>query len=278
VGTGRRAAPHVLFYYTMSYYRPSLVSGRDPATWRSRVAVRARPAQVLEVLTDPDACARWSPVGFDVHGLDGDRLRGGSSATVTGALHGWPMRFAIEVIDVRGDRFRLRAVGPVEMLVDYAVRPVGRGSTVDAAISVTPRTGPGSALTARLTGLLLRGGALHHALRRMGKEAAIGAHRRRRPAPVEPREREHAEMTLQLCELEVPGLRVATSLGCARTALRRRFPGVTDVLATTRPGTLLLVYEGDEELEQWAATLEAVRRSRPAPAAPAAHRRMGEPA
>jgi polyketide cyclase/dehydrase/lipid transport protein len=161
----------VLVYYAMSYYTSSSVSEADPVTWRSRVAVRARPAQVIEVLTDPQACARWSPVGFDVHGLDGDRLRRGSSATVTGALHGWPMRFAIEVMDVRGDRFRLRAVGPVEMLVDYAVRPVGRGSTVDAAISVIPRTGPGSALTARLTGLLLRGGALHHALRRMGNEA-----------------------------------------------------------------------------------------------------------
>jgi hypothetical protein len=85
-------------------------------------------------------------------------------------------------------------------------------------------------------------------------------------------------MTMQLCELEVPGLRVATSLGRARSALLRRFPGVTDVLATTRPGTLLLVYEGDEELEQWAVALEAVRRSRPVLAAPVAHRLMGEPA
>jgi hypothetical protein len=85
-------------------------------------------------------------------------------------------------------------------------------------------------------------------------------------------------MTMQICELEVPGLRAATSLGRARAVLRRRFPGVTDVLATTRPGTLLLVYEGDEELERWAATLEVVRRSRPVPAAPLAHRRLGAPA
>jgi hypothetical protein len=44
------------------------------AQWTTRTQANARPEQVLEVLTDPDAIRLWSPIDFDVEDLDGVRL------------------------------------------------------------------------------------------------------------------------------------------------------------------------------------------------------------
>ena len=50
--------------------------------------VEARPEAVLDVLTDPEACARWAPIPFDVEDLRTPRLRCGSRARVSGRLAG----------------------------------------------------------------------------------------------------------------------------------------------------------------------------------------------
>ena len=45
-------------------------------TWTARAPVGADPDDVLAVLTDPSAAARWSPVGFDVEQIDGELIGG----------------------------------------------------------------------------------------------------------------------------------------------------------------------------------------------------------
>ena len=57
----------------------------------------AAPEQVLQVLTDPDEIASWSPIPFKVEDLDGLRLEAGSRARVSGSLAGKRVGFDIEV-------------------------------------------------------------------------------------------------------------------------------------------------------------------------------------
>jgi len=49
----------------------------------------------------------------------------------------------------------------------------------------------------------------------------------------------------------VPGLRVASDWAAVHDRLLDDFPGITDVLATTMPATLLIVYEGDANVDGW---------------------------
>src|SRR3954452_18974069 len=46
-------------------------------TWTATTIVDAGPEAVLDLLTDPDAVARWAPIPFDVDELDTPRLGGG---------------------------------------------------------------------------------------------------------------------------------------------------------------------------------------------------------
>jgi hypothetical protein len=62
----------------------------------------------------------------------------------------------------------------------------------------------------------------------------------------------------RLCELQVPGLDVPRASAHARARLLARYAQITDVLATTRPATLLIIYRGEEQVEAWAAALEPV--------------------
>jgi hypothetical protein len=55
-------------------------------TWTATTTVDAGPEAVLDVLTDPDAVARWAPLPFDVEDLDTPRLMTGSRARVSGRL------------------------------------------------------------------------------------------------------------------------------------------------------------------------------------------------
>jgi hypothetical protein len=110
-------------------------------------------------------------VGFTVDGLEEPRLRAGATPRVSGNLGGRRVHFQIEVLQADAERLRLCAVGPVEMLVDYAVHAASTGSSVEAAVSVRAVPGWIGALSERLTCLLLTGGALDHALIRMAREA-----------------------------------------------------------------------------------------------------------
>ncbi len=46
-------------------------------TWTATTTTAARPEDVLDVLTDPDAAAAWAPLPFDVDELDGPATRHG---------------------------------------------------------------------------------------------------------------------------------------------------------------------------------------------------------
>ena len=55
----------------------------------------------------------------------------------------------------------------------------------------------------------------------------------------------------QLLMLTVPGLEVKSDWAPVHDWLLDGFPQITDVLATTLTGTLLIVHEGDAEVDAW---------------------------
>jgi hypothetical protein len=140
-------------------------------TWHSRATVRATPERVIETLTDANACSRWSPIPFRADDVQDTRLRPGTRTRVSGRLLGAQVRFELDTVAADPARLLLRAHGPIEILVDYALEPTAAGCAVEAAVSVRPVDGRFGRLAARATGLLLAGGTLEHALGRMAHEA-----------------------------------------------------------------------------------------------------------
>jgi hypothetical protein len=140
-------------------------------TWNASTTVHGEPQRVLEVLTDPEACARWSPVRFDVEALNGDRLRTGSEIRLAGRLAGRVVGFDVQILRADERRLALRARGPVEIEAAYDVEAEAERTRLRASVSVRP--GPG--LTGRLlrgaTDALLAGGALDAAVTRIAREA-----------------------------------------------------------------------------------------------------------
>jgi hypothetical protein len=110
--------------------------GLEMATWQTATTVRGEPEHVLEVLTDPRAARRWSPIGFDLEHLDGDRLRSGSHAVLSGKLAGRGISFDVHVVKASDGQLALRAVGPVEMEVAYDATPADDGTRVEASVAV----------------------------------------------------------------------------------------------------------------------------------------------
>ena len=104
-------------------------------TWTATTTIEARPEAVLDVLTDPEACARWAPIPFDVEDLRTPRLRCGSRARVSGRLAGKRVGFDVEVHEAIDGRLRLSADGPVGF--DVALRPRARA---DAGARSAPRS------------------------------------------------------------------------------------------------------------------------------------------
>jgi len=147
---------------------PSFIAVR---AWRSTVSVRARPEAVLDALTDPDACARWSGIPFTVHGLRGTRLAAGSTARVSGELVGRRLDFDVTILEANPRRLRLRATGPVELAATYALVPALDGCLVEADVSVRPAAALSGPAMALATNVLLSAGALPHALCRLAAEA-----------------------------------------------------------------------------------------------------------
>jgi Polyketide cyclase / dehydrase and lipid transport len=140
-------------------------------TWRSRTTVRATPRRVIETLTDTDACARWSPIPFRVDDIDATRLHPGRSVRVSGRLLGVQVSFELEIVAADPTRLLLHARGPIEILVDYGLRPERAGCAVEAAVSVRPVDAGVGRLLARATVLLLATGTLERALARVAHEA-----------------------------------------------------------------------------------------------------------
>jgi hypothetical protein len=51
--------------------------------------------------------------------------------------------------------------------------------------------------------------------------------------------------------ITVPGLQVKSDWAAVHDRLLDDFPPLKDVLATTIPETLLIVYEGDDDIDAW---------------------------
>jgi uncharacterized protein YndB with AHSA1/START domain len=140
-------------------------------TWTAITTTAARPEDVLDVLTDPEACARWAPLPFDVEELDGRRLATGSRARVSGSLAGKRVGFDVEVHEASHRGLSLAADGPVGFDVEYQLAPVAGGSEVRASVSVRPSGGLVGRLIAQATNALLSAGALDAALTRIAAAA-----------------------------------------------------------------------------------------------------------
>jgi hypothetical protein len=138
-------------------------------TWRSNTTVPGAPAEVIELLTEPQAIARWAPVPFEVIALDSSRLQSGSHARVAGRLAGRSVEFDIDVLEASDERLELLARGPVELGVRYVLRPHDSGSEIDASVSVEGRGLFGRVL-AKATEAMLAAGALRLALERIAGE------------------------------------------------------------------------------------------------------------
>ncbi len=139
-------------------------------TWTATTTVEAPPEAVLDVLTDPGACARWAPVDFAVDDLGEPRLVSGSRPRVRGRLAGIEVGFDVEVLEADETRLALRAAGPVALDVAYDLEPAAGGSEVRASVGVRPGRGLRGRVLAEATSALLSAGALHQALSRIGRE------------------------------------------------------------------------------------------------------------
>lgn len=139
------------------------------SVWQSTAIVPGSPAGVLELLTEPDAIARWSPVPFEVLALGGARLESGSRARVAGQLAGRAVEFVVDVRRASEDRLELAADGPITLDVRYVVRAAHGSSEIDATVSVNGR-GLFGRLLAKATEALLAAGALRLSLDRLARE------------------------------------------------------------------------------------------------------------
>lgn len=144
-------------------------------TWTADAITTGHPAQVLDVLTDPDAIIRWAPIPFEVEGLRTDRLEPGTRARVVGKLAGFGVAFDVEVNEADEQGLSLVADGPIGINVDYELRPHASGSAVRANVSVRPGSGLRGRLLAQATEALLAGGALAQAVGRIARDVNSGA-------------------------------------------------------------------------------------------------------
>src|SRR3954468_20628450 len=140
-------------------------------TWTATTTTAAQPEDVLDLLTDPEACARWAPLPFDVEELDGRRLATGSRARVSGSIAGKRVGVDVEVHEASARGLTLAADGPVGFDVAYELAPVAGGSEVRASVSVRPSGGILARLLAEATSALLSAGALEAAVSRIGRAA-----------------------------------------------------------------------------------------------------------
>jgi hypothetical protein len=141
-------------------------------TWITQTTVDGAPEAVLAVLTDPEACTRWSPIDFEVDDDAIVRLAGGMRTRVAGRLAGQEIGFWLEVLEAGTDRLALKARGLIDIDVDYRVTAMQERSRVHARIDVTPHGGLAGRLLSRAADALLAGGMLDRALEKIALEAA----------------------------------------------------------------------------------------------------------
>jgi hypothetical protein len=143
--------------------------------WTIHRTLSGRPREVLELLTVPEAIARWAPVPFEVVELDKGRLAAGGRARVCGHLAGRPVEFEVRVLQADERRLMLTAEGPITFDVDYLLSPHEAGSDLSASVTVRGSGLIGRAIAAAASALLA-GGALAGTIGRLEEELT--------PAPV----------------------------------------------------------------------------------------------
>ena len=144
-------------------------------TWTATAQVPAPPEVVLDVLTDPEACTRWSPIAFELEG-DGERLVAGTRTRVTGQLAGVGTAFEVEVHAADRHGLALSAHGPVALDVVYELVPRDTACEIRASVGVRPRRGLLGRMLAEATAAVLNTGALRAAVACIGVEAVLVAH------------------------------------------------------------------------------------------------------
>ena len=138
-------------------------------TWTTETWVAGAPEHVLELLTEPDAIARWAPIPFELLDLDGARLQQGTRARVSGALAGRRLEFDVEIREADEERLSLVANGLVSIGAEYLLAPADGGSDVRASVSVSGHGLLGGTL-ARAFEAVLASGALRASVTRIGRE------------------------------------------------------------------------------------------------------------
>ena len=138
-------------------------------TWTTETWLAGAPEEVLELLTEPDAIARWAPIPFELLDLDGARLQQGTRARVSGALAGRRLEFDVEIHKADERRLSLVAHGPVSIGAEYVLAPADGGSDVRASVSVSGHGLLGGTL-ARAFEAVLASGALRASVTRIGRE------------------------------------------------------------------------------------------------------------
>jgi hypothetical protein len=128
------------------------------------------PEHVLEVLTDPHAARRWSPIGFELEQIEGERLQSGTHAILSGKLAGRGVKFEVHVVKASDGQLELHAKGPVEMDVMYDVVAAGDGAEVTAQVAVRSAGGILGRMLSSATDALLAGGALNIAVQSVARE------------------------------------------------------------------------------------------------------------
>ncbi len=141
------------------------------ARWTAHTHVAGAPDEVLELLTEPEAIARWSPIDFDVVDQVGERLASGDRVRVQGRLAGRALTFDVDVARAEEGELWLTADGPIRLDVAYRIRGSEFGSDLQAMIDVSGRGIMGRVL-AQATDALLASGALRFAVDRLAGEFA----------------------------------------------------------------------------------------------------------
>jgi uncharacterized protein YndB with AHSA1/START domain len=138
-------------------------------TWTTETWMAGPPDKVLNLLTEPDAIARWAPIPFEVLRLDGARFEAGTRARVRGVLAGCRMEFDIEIHEADEERVSLLATGPVSIGAECQLAPVDGGSEVRTSVSVRGR-GLMGGVAARVVESVLAAGVLRVSFARIGRE------------------------------------------------------------------------------------------------------------
>jgi hypothetical protein len=137
--------------------------------WTAQTRITALPADVLGLLTEPDAISRWAPIDFELVDWEGERLVAGEHVRVQGRFAGRALEFDVDVAEADDGNLILTACGPIQLDVEYHARALDHGSELSALVNVTGR-GLLGRLLAQATDALLAGGALRTAVDRLARE------------------------------------------------------------------------------------------------------------